>query len=142
MFTLAAFVLTKTGGRIKPLQPLELKLSNYNPQFEGKADQNPLPFNKGQSFTCQPGQCIQESLTDGYCGSFVSINQKCDDIDASDIAGVMDNDGLLIVDQNVSDVLKVRVVCRAFFAMQHFGVSTLNQVLSSVSNHRHHFNYL
>lgn len=140
MFTLAGFVLTKVGGPFKPLQPLELKLSDYNPAFEGKADQNPIPFNKAQSFTCQPGQCIQGSLKDGYCGSFVSIDQKCSDIDASDIASVMDNDGLLIVDQNVANVSQVRM--ENYYFLQYFGMAIPNEVSPSFSNHRHRFNSL
>ncbi len=108
IFALVGFMSAVFLTRFESMEPLELGLSNYNPDFED-ATRLPTPFNKGGSFPCQPASCVSfyDEYLDSYCGlnPFV-LNKTCEGTDVADIVDSME-EGLYIIDQNVSTVEEV-----------------------------------
>jgi hypothetical protein len=113
IISLIGFILVwvKTNKTSRNMVPLNLSLSAYNPNI--KVRRNPVPFNYPDSFMCQPGVCISDTVlnlakftgeTYRYCGSEASISNEysCSISDSSKIASMIKDNGAFAVPLNVS----------------------------------------
>jgi hypothetical protein len=130
IISLIGFILVwlTTNSSSRNMVPLTLSLSTYNPKTSVK--RNPVPFNYPDSFMCQPGVCLSDSVLNltkqtgeiyRYCGFEASISNQysCSISDSSNIASKMKDDGAFSIpldvsspadpySTNQSSVLKVR----------------------------------
>jgi len=125
LFALFGFVNVTLIAPSRNMKPLELKLSDYNPNFKGEiSNRHPFPFNDASSFTCQPAKCLaaKDSLEtfydgDSYCGNIVALNTdspstpnstiQCSDPSIAGFSEVLTASGFFPLTQNVATVLEV-----------------------------------
>ena len=113
IISLIGFILVwvNTHSASRNMVSLNLSLSNYNPTATIK--RNPVPYNYPDSFMCQPGVCLSDSIVNltkqtgeiyGYCGSEASVSNEysCSIADSSNITAVIKDYGAFSVPLNVS----------------------------------------
>jgi hypothetical protein len=113
IISLIGFILVwlTTNTSSRNMVPLKLSLSTYNPKTIVK--RNPVPFNYPDSFMCQPGVCLSDSVLNltkqtgeiyRYCGFEASISNEysCGISDSSNIASKIKDDGAFSIPLNVS----------------------------------------
>ena len=103
------FIAATFLSSFETLTPLDLDISNYNPDIENGSVKNPTPFNKGGSFPCQPGRCVSfyDEYLGTYCAASVFPNETCYGIDVTEIGDAMEGK-LNVIDQDVTTVKEVR----------------------------------
>lgn len=81
LFVLIGFLLYTLVGPERNLEPLTLNLDDYNANIDSPP-RNPISFNSGNLYSCQPGSCIyqpaivNETLTGEYysfCGAHANL---------------------------------------------------------------------
>lgn len=113
-FVLVGFLLYTFVSPERELTPLVMDLSDYNANVESKPA-NPIPFNSGGNFSCQPGKCAYEfpvvtsNMTDEvyyYCGaqSYIGNSTLCSFQDYEDTVAQITEAGAQPVGGIMADV--------------------------------------
>jgi len=113
VISLVGFILVwlTTRNSSRNMASLTLSLSAYNPKTSVK--RNPIPYNNPDSFMCQPGVCLSDSILNltkqtgelyRYCGSEASISNEysCSISDSSNVVSRLTENGAFPILLNVS----------------------------------------
>lgn len=127
LVTLVGFIAMKKFAQTKDMTPLVLTLEDYNKEIKMK--RNPVVYNNGHSFDCNPGVCIMPKVEFNieetgeyytYCGAAVELTRvleenKCSVNSTTSYANeIIDSGATLVEDTKSSSILEVRLTLTVF----------------------------
>jgi ATP-binding cassette subfamily A (ABC1) protein 1 len=127
LFVFLGFIIFTFAGAPTSFDPLTLDLDDLNVNVK-KAPRNPIPFNSGDTYSCQPGKCIYDiPIVDSnvtgesyaYCGyqSYLGNETSCSIEDYEPIMARITEAGAEPVGDavdNVTEVREVRIVSKCY----------------------------